>query len=125
MADPQLVGALLVPCYAGFGAVDFELETVLAAGGNLADGEAAASAVAQADQDGAEIVGVDGDLLVFGGVQVFSGEGFHRSVGALAGLVEGGEIGAQGGDALAGEVLDHVHPMRADVPHGAGSAAWF
>ena len=109
----------------GFGAVDFELETVLPAGRNLADGESAAGVVAQADEHGAEIVGVDGDFVVFGGAQIFSGEGFHRSVRALAGFVEGGEIGAQGGDALAGEVLDHVHPMRSDIAHGAERAALF
>ena len=45
--------------------------------------------------------------------------------GLLAGFVEGLEIGAEGSDAQAGEVLGHVEPVRADVSHAAGGTTGF
>jgi len=61
MADPQFIGALLVPGNASLGAVDVYGEHIFSSGRHLADGECAARTIAQAQQRGAKVVGIDLD----------------------------------------------------------------
>ncbi len=119
VADPEFVGLLLIPGDARLAAVDFDAEAILVAGRDLAYGEATAGAVSEVQQDSAEVVCVDGDVLVVFGAERLAREGLHAALGLLAGLVKGGELAAHARDGEGGEVLDHVHPMGADVAHGA------
>src|SRR5581483_381296 len=56
-ADPQLIGALLVPGHARLGAIEFDAQPVFTAGRDLARRKCAARAVAHAEQHSREIVG--------------------------------------------------------------------
>ena len=122
MADPQLVGALLIPHHAALGAVDLHLQAVLAAGIHLAGGVGAAHAVAHAEHHRAHVLGIDRGLYVILRRKRLAGECLDRALGLLAGLMEGGHVGADAGDALSGDVLRHVAPVGADIGQAARTA---
>ena len=98
MADPELIRPLLVPRHAALSAEDLDLEPVLAAGGHLADSEGAARAVAQMDQDGAEVFGIDRYFVVVFRPQRLAGECFDGLLRLFASLMEDLQIGAKRGD---------------------------
>ena len=65
VADPHLVGPFLVPDDGAFGAGELVVEPVLAAGKALGDGEGAAGAVVEFEEDVGVVFGVDGVTFLF------------------------------------------------------------
>src|SRR5580692_419245 len=64
VAHPEFVGTFLVPRDRTSGAVDFNVEAVLASSGNLAGGNAAARPRAHVKYDRAEVFSLDGGFNV-------------------------------------------------------------
>ena len=119
MADPEFVGPFLVPRHAALRSEDFQAEAVLAAGRDLAGGEGAAGAAAHAEQNAAEILGIDRGFDVVLRAEFLPGEGFDGALGLLTSFMEGLKVGADAGDALAADVFGHVTPVGADIGHAA------
>ncbi len=121
MAEPDLVGLLRIPGDRGGRAVDLVLERVLPAGADLADADRAAGAVLEAQQDRRGVLG--GDLAGDGLGGDVGREGLDRAGRLAARLDEGGQVGHDRDDALAGHEGHQVEPVRADVADRPESAA--
>jgi hypothetical protein len=75
------------------------------------------------DEDGGVVVGRNRNFV---GGDVFCGrERFDVAAGFMSNRNDGGEVGAKFGNLLAGDPLDEVEPMGADVGDGAEFAAEF
>src|SRR5690606_23422103 len=98
-AEPQRLGLLLVEGHGGARAGDLEVEPVLASGGDLADDGGADHAALGGELEGDDVLG--GDLA------------------SAAGRVGLGQLGRDGADAVAGDELEQVAPVGADVAEGA------
>ena len=125
MPDPQFVGPLLVPRHRGLGAIDLDVQPVLAACRNLAGGERAARPVAHAEDHRAQIFGVDGDFFVILRAARSCPRKSRWTLGPLARFVERLQVGAERRDAQSGDVLGHVAPVRADIGHAPRRAVGF
>ena len=121
VADPQLVGPLRVPGGGGGRAVDLEHERVLASGADLGDGQRAAGPVLVAKQDRRGVLGRD--LALHGLRAALRGECLDRSRRLAPSSDECRQVGHHRDDPLAGQEGREVHPVRADVGHGAQLAA--
>lgn len=82
------------------------------------------SAVGEAEERGAAVLGLDVDGLGCVGGLDLGGKGLDLAGGALAGGIDGLEVGLHGGDGKAGDELDEVEPVGADVGDGAQFAAF-
>src|SRR5262245_59810186 len=74
-------------------------------------------------EDRGVVVGFDGYFV--GGDILCGSEGFDMAAWLVAHGNDGGEVGAEFGDFFAGDPLDQVKPMSADVGNGAEYAAEF
>ena len=122
MADPKVVGSFASPGGRCLGAKDLDEQAVLASSGNLAHRQRPSRAVAHGKHHRAEIFRMDRDLVVFIRLKCFTGESLDGVFRFLARFVKGVQIGTQGGDALAGDVLGQVAPVGSDVGKGARRA---
>jgi hypothetical protein len=123
VADPEFIGAFLIPCRPGLAAVDFNVQPVFASRGDLAGDHASTRARAHVKQDSAEIFCAYRSYNVIFRAEKLVGKALNGVFGLLAGCVEGLQVGDQRGDAQAGDVLGHVEPVRADIGHAARRAA--
>ena len=120
-ANPERVRFFGVPGERAFGAVHFDAEAAFAAGADLGNAVKATQFVFEMDEDGSVVVGRDLNFIecAFTGF----GEGFDAATRFAAGVMDGGEIGANFRDAAAGDEHGEVHPVRTDVGDGAKLAA--
>jgi hypothetical protein len=122
-ADPESVGVFGVPGERAFAAVNFEIQGALAAGADLRNGEDAVNAVLEMNEDGGVVVGFDRDFV--GGDILGGGEGLDVAARLVTHGNDRREVGAKFGDFLAGDPLNEIEPVRADVGDGAEFATEF
>ena len=118
-AEPERLGALLLEADARVLAGDLDVQVVLAAGRDLADDQRPLGAGRRAEQRGDRVLGGDGPA--FPVLRAGGGEGLRVRVRRALGE-HGGGLGAERDDPVAGDELDEVAPVRADVrerPRGA------
>jgi hypothetical protein len=120
-ADPQLVLLLLPPPQRLGGAVHLEPEVVLVPGADLAHGYRAPGAPLEADENRREILALHLERLA--GIAGGRGEGLAVVARLVAGGDDRRQLGEDGFDAEAADVLGQVAPVRPDVGHRRARAA--
>ena len=121
--DPQLVGRLTIPGQRLSRTRQLEAEAVLASCGDLRNMDAAASSAGKPQQDAAIVFGGDRNRLDTLRSRSLGLECFDFALGPLADWKDGVQIRADRLDFQAGNCVDQVQPMRADVSHRAQRAA--
>ena len=117
MADPQLIGTLLIPREPALGAVNFPTERILIARRNLTYRKATLSPVAQLQHHHAEVIRIDRHLFIATRLQLLAGKSLNRCFGLLAQRMHRREISADFVNLQARQKLYLVHPMRTDISH--------
>ena len=118
VTSPDLVGFFAVPLKSSAGAGDFVAKAVFAAWGDLGNKEGSSDSAFETKHDSAIVIG--GDVDGFGGLLGIglAGKGLDFTQGAFADGMEDSQIGEDVFDIAAGDVLDEVNPVSADVGNG-------
>ena len=88
----------------------------------MGDGEGAARAVVELEENVGVVFGVDFDAFVIGGLEHLAGVGLDFFLRLHAGFVDRAQVGKDFGDLAARDKLDAIAPVGADIGDGAGFA---